>query len=160
MISNYLIHSNAWEHLLVVLQYTKLLGPMSTWEIFSITTTEKQNNNKTPPWTASWLWRDGWMSKLSSNWTSLSAMNMCFLGDRKQILTAEVVQLISLYRKWNLYQRHWRKLSHAESYSFITEEETIQSYKTTQCTSLLMIHKIKHHSTNSLQQFQYDIVPC
>lgn len=88
-----------------VLQYRpNCSGPMSTWEIFSITTTEKQSNNKTPPWTASWLWRDGWMNELSSNWTFLSAVNMCFLGDRKQIPSAEVVQLIWLYRKWNLYQ--------------------------------------------------------
>lgn len=83
---------------------TKLFGPMSTWEIFSTKTTEKQSNNKTPPWTASWLWRDGWMNELSFNWTFLSALNMCFLGDRKQIPSAKVVQLIWLYRKWNLYQ--------------------------------------------------------
>lgn len=132
----------------------------TAWSDECMRTTEKQSNDKTPPRTASWLWKDGWMNELSSNWTFLSAMNICFLGDKNQIPSAEVVQLILIYRKWNLYQRHWRKLSHAESYGFTTEEETIQNYKTSQCTSLLMIHKIKHHSTNSLQQFQYDVVPC
>lgn len=80
-------------------------------------------------------------------------MSMCFLGDRKE---AEVVQLIWVHGKGNIYQRQRMKHYDAECYGFITEEETIQSYKT-QCTSLLTIHKIKHHSPNSLQQFQYHI---
>lgn len=102
----------------------------------------------------------GEMNEFPSKWIFLSAMNMCSPGNRNQKSPVEFVQLIWVQGKRNIYPRHWRKHYDAERYGFITEEKTIQSYKTTQCTSLLMVHKIEHHSPHSPQQFQCDILPC
>lgn len=155
VIINYLIHTQ-WlgVHVCCFKIQTKLLGLISTREIFSVITTKKQSNRKKPPINCK-LALERWMNSLC-----LSAMNMCFPGNRKQKSPAEVVQPIWVNGKRNIYSRRWRKHCDAEHYGFITEEETIRSYKTTQCTSLLMIHKIKHHSPNSHQQLQCDIFPC
>lgn len=120
---------------------------MNTWDFLSDNNKKAKQQEKKP--TNKLQVGSGGMNELSSNWTFLSAVNMCSLGNKNQLSPAEV-QLIWVPRKGNIYQRHWRKHSDAECYGFITEEETIQSYKTTQCTSLLMIHKINiMHLTHS-----------